>query len=224
MKDLLSADPLMMISRILAFVIAIPFHEASHAFVSYKLGDPTAKNLGRLTLNPIKHLDPWGLLAMLTIGIGWAKPVPIDPNYYKDRRGGMALTAAAGPLSNLLLAYLLMVIYGFGANIVNGIVLPQIVYSAFDVVLMLAYINVSLAVFNMLPIPPFDGSRIFGLVLPEELYFKVMKYERYMMFAVLALLWTGVLSNVLRSINSWLFEGIIWGTGWIDAIFKLFGA
>lgn len=224
MKDLLSADPLMMISRILAFVIAIPFHEASHAFVSYKLGDPTAKNLGRLTLNPIKHLDPWGLLAMLTIGIGWAKPVPIDPNYYKDRRGGMALTAAAGPLSNLLLAYLLMVIYGFGANIVNGIVLPQIVYSAFDVVLMLAYINVSLAVFNMLPIPPFDGSRIFGLVLPEELYFKVMKYERYMMFAVLALLWTGVLSNVLRSINSWLFEGIIWGIGWIDAIFKLFGA
>lgn len=223
MADFFSSTNLMMLgARLLAFVVCIPFHEAAHAFVSDKLGDHTARDLGRLTLNPLKHLDPWGLLAMLTIGVGWAKPVPVNPNAYKNKRLGMALTAIAGPLSNLLLAYVSMVLYKvtvWGWITWGSGDFPAAMQVIYNILYYLAIININLAVFNMLPIPPFDGSRVFGLILPERLYFKVMKYERFIMFGVLALLWLGVFSPLLGTLNEWAMKGLDWTTGYIDLLF-----
>ncbi len=213
----------MVLARILAFGTAIPFHEAAHAFVSDKLGDHTARDMGRLTLNPLKHLDPWGLAAMLLIGIGWAKPVPISTAGYKNPRVGMAITALAGPVSNLVLAYVSMMTYKmvlYAALAATGSI-NGTVEAVGTVLLYLTAININLAVFNMLPIPPFDGSRVFGLVLPERLYFKVMRYERFIMFAVLVLVWGGFLSKPLSWLNQWILQGVDWATGYIDLLFRL---
>lgn len=223
MQFTLSQQGIDIIARLLAFMTAIPFHESAHAFVSDKLGDHTARSLGRLTLNPLRHIDPWGLLAMLTIGFGWAKPVPINPGAYKNPKVGMAITAAAGPLSNLLLAYINMILYKTGfylAYMQWGGAIPQWALIVLSIIQTLVVINVTLAVFNMLPIPPFDGSRIFGLILPTKWYFAVQKYERYIMFATLILLWLGAFSGVLTTGYSYVLEGMSWATGYIDILFK----
>lgn len=225
MQSLFFGDPTIFLARIVAFLTAIPFHEAAHAYVSSKLGDPTAKNLGRLTLNPIKHIDPWGFVAMMTIGIGWAKPVPVDPRYYKDRKVGMALTAAAGPLSNLLLGYILYILYKIAYYVLMVTAGGYTAHTVSQFILILSYINVNLAFFNLLPIPPFDGSKIFGLVLPNRLYFKMQEYERYVMIGVLVLLFifprvTGYdpVGSLLSFLNTFVMRGYEWGTGFVDII------
>ncbi|MFV0353180.1 MAG: site-2 protease family protein [Oscillospiraceae bacterium] len=225
MQLTLSQQGIDIIARLLAFATAIPFHESAHAFVSDKLGDHTARNLGRLTLNPLRHIDPWGLLAMLTIGFGWAKPVPINPGAYKNPKTGMAITAAAGPISNLLLAYINMVIYKAGFYLsysVWGSAQPEWAVIVLSIIETLVVINVTLAVFNMLPIPPFDGSRIFGLFLPTKWYFAVQKYERYIMFGTLILLWLGAFSGVLSTAYTYVLRGMSWATGYVDFLFLRF--
>ncbi len=222
---LLDQNAIMFFARIIAFVTAIPVHEAAHAYVSDKLGDSTARDLGRLTLNPIKHLDLMGFISMLLVGVGWAKPVPVHPERYENPRKGMALTAVAGPLSNLILAFITLVlykvaIYGMAAA---GITSPTgWVVTVITILYLLVIININLAVFNMLPIPPLDGSRLFGLLLPEKAYYKVMQYERYIMFALLILLWMGFLSNFLGFINHYVLLGMNWLTGFVDVFFRLF--
>ena len=172
-------------------LLSLSLHEAAHAFLAYKLGDPTARNLGRLTLNPVKHLDPFGFLSMLLIGIGWANPVPINARNFKNPRNGMAISALAGPVSNLLLA---LVFAALGSAYLHFIV-PYVITP--DNIQMLsyfysfffygAYLNVSLAVFNLIPAPPFDGSRILYIFLPAKYYFKVMKYERYIGIGIMVI-------------------------------------
>lgn len=173
--------------RIPAVLIALTFHECAHGWVSYKLGDPTAKNLGRLTLNPIKHIDPIGFLMMIVVGFGYAKPVPINSRYYSKPKRDMALTAAAGPAMNLILSILALVIFNFIAMIEPA---EGIAANVWTVALMFfviaAELNLYLALFNLIPVPPLDGSRIAYIFLPTKWYFGLMKYERYIMIGFMA--------------------------------------
>lgn len=163
-------------------ILALCVHETAHGWVAYKLGDPTARNLGRLSLNPLKHLDLWGFLAMMTIGIGWAKPVPINARNFSNPRVGMALSGIAGPVSNLLMGFICILLYAVTWT-VTVIVGDSPAVGMLEVVQMLFFvgtvINFSLAIFNLIPVPPFDGSRFIYILLPAKWYFKVMKYERY---------------------------------------------
>ncbi len=180
--------------RAAAVLLVIPFHEAAHALVSWLLGDPTAKNAGRLSLNPLRHFDWMGTLCMVLGGVGWARPVGIDVRRFRSPKRDMALSAAAGPAANLLLAFVGLILYKY---------LAVWYYTgggwavALDFLSILISLNISLAVFNLLPIPPFDGSRIFLLFLPRRLYFRAMQYERYMMIAVLLLVVFGFLDRPL---------------------------
>ena len=198
-----------------AILISLSFHEMSHGYVSYRLGDPTAYRLGSVTLNPVKHLDPIGTLLLVVsmlsgFGFGWAKPVPIDPTYYKNARRGTVLVSLAGPVSNLLLAFIFafpMAIigakYGYTAREIlgkNGL-FPGFSWQEllFNISSFFYMINIGLATFNLLPIPPLDGSKILTAVLPANLYFRLMQYERYVgLFFLALILWKpGALYTIL---------------------------
>lgn len=198
--------------RAVVVLIAIPFHEAAHALVSHWLGDDTALRAGRLSLNPMRHFDPLGALCMLIGGVGWAKPVGIDVRNYKNPKVGMAISAAAGPVSNFLLAWFSMILYKCVMYSGLGFAIPAMTLFLYDMVVM----NLSLAVFNLIPIPPFDGSRIFLLFLPRRLYFKAMRYERQIMLAVLLLVFLGLLNLPLSIAVNFLWERLVALTGFVE--------
>ena len=179
-----------------AVAIALSVHEFAHAFVSYKLGDVSQKERGRLTLNPLKQLDPFGTLSLIFFGFGWAKPVQVDPYYYRNKKDGMIWTAMAGPLMNFIVGFLMVILYmlfiRFGLLYKN-----QVTYYLFQVIGTTASINVGLGIFNLIPIPPLDGSKILMGVLKEETYFKLMQYEMYLSFLMIFLLVSGVLNGPL---------------------------
>ena len=175
----------------LAVLIVLTIHEYSHAYAAYKLGDNTAKNFGRLTRNPLKHLDPYGALCMVLFHVGWAKPVPINARNFKDPRKGFAITAAAGPLANLILGFISAFLYLLTFALVRDISFPSknflfhVIDNTLSFLFIFHSINVGLGLFNLLPIPPFDGSRLLNLLLPPKLYFEIMKYERKIYYGVL---------------------------------------
>ena len=187
-----------MIYLIPAVAIALSFHEFAHAFVSYKLGDYTQKERGRLTLNPLKHLDPIGTLCLLFFQFGWAKPVEVDPYYYRNKKEGMIWTALAGPLMNMLIGFIcvflcyLMIRFNFYSNY-SGAVADYL----FQLSYMTALINIGLGIFNLIPLPPLDGCKILMGVLSEETYFNLMRYEMYLSFALILVLVSGVLDGPL---------------------------
>lgn len=195
-------------------LFSLSCHEVAHGYVAYKMGDPTARNLGRLTLNPMKHLDPMGTILMLLVGYGWAKPVPINTRLFKNPKKGMALTALAGPLTNFFLGFVFLIITAAYSVIITPFVLNEsttefafvIMSTVFQVLYFGAYMNVTLAVFNLLPVPPFDGSRIFLSFLPPKLYFGIMKYERYILIVVLALFYLDVLTIPVNFITDHIFS------------------
>ena len=175
-------------------ILALSVHEAAHGYVAYKMGDRTAYNLGRVTLNPIKHLDLMGTIWMLVFGYGWAKPVPINARNFKNPKYGMAFTAIAGPAANLLLAIIGIIGYCttsffLKVNIV-AILQNEILYYLLGTLQqffgLFGMMNLIFMVFNLIPVPPFDGSRFFGIFLPTKVYFQIMKYERYILIGVLA--------------------------------------
>ena len=200
-------------------LIALSLHETAHGYAAYKLGDPTAHSLGRLTLNPAKHLDPIGFICMLLFGFGWAKPVPINTRYFKKPRRDMLITAVAGPLSNILLAF----IFGLSMKLlmlsVGGIPLPidPISNMKFFLYCFLYYgvrLNIVLAVFNLLPIPPLDGSRLITSFLPPKAAMWVIRNERIIYFVLLGALFIGVLDPVINLLSNGL-------TNLIFFIFKI---
>lgn len=216
-----------MIDYIISLLLCLPImflslslHETAHGFAAYKLGDPTARNLGRLTLNPIKHLDPIGFLCMILAGFGWAKPVPINTRNFKKPRRDIALTSVAGPLSNLILAFVFVIIYRFAdepltriiytADTISGGFSGRLAIYALTLLFLAIRLNINLAVFNLLPIPPLDGSKILYMFLPTKVYFKIAPYERYISIGFMLLLATGVIypviDTVTGSISTFMFR------------------
>ncbi len=192
-----------------AVLIAIVTHEWAHGFISYVLGDPNPKHDGRLSFNPLKHLDPVGTLCLLFFHFGWAKPVQVNPNYYKNKKLGMVLTALAGPIMNFIIAFLSLIVV---LVIINAFTMGQ--YNAIAEYLLnvfkyTAIISIGLGVFNLIPIPPLDGSKILFSILPEKTYFAYMQYERYGIFLLFLLLALGFSSNVLVTINQTLYNGML---------------
>lgn len=192
-----------MILRIAAVLLCLVIHEVSHGLAAYHLGDPTAKQSHRLSLNPLRHLDPFGLIMMIAVGFGWAKPVPVDPRYFKKPKQGMAITALAGPVSNFLLALVLLLIAR--GMYLRALVTGQLSETWFSFLLNTASLSVGLGLFNLVPIPPLDGSKVLAVLLPDRAYSWLMRYERFGMLLLLAVISVGIGSNALDSAIRWTF-------------------
>ena len=207
-------------------LLALSLHETAHGYVAYKCGDSTAYNLGRLTLNPIKHIDPAGFLCMLLLGFGWAKPVPINTRNFRNPKRGMALSALAGPLANAIMGLISAALLGFTTALyyylmlsgASRFALTCISYTTLLFELSALY-NLLFMAFNLIPIPPFDGSRIALAFLPPKTYFGIMKYERQIMVGLLVVLL--LLSRLGFSPFSWIAYSL---TDLVaNPVFELFG-
>lgn len=234
----MSGDIYQIMMNLLASLVvvftALPIHEVAHGYIASKLGDPTAKNLGRLNLNPLAHFDPIGTTMLILFGFGWAKPVPVNPYYFKNRKNGMALTALAGPVSNILLATACFAIYKALYYFAPMGTVLQIFLQVLNIIIS---INVGLAAFNLIPIPPLDGSKIIGFFMPMNVYYKFSnwfaRYQQVFLYGLMAVLFIlpnlggifGSLGNIIYIPMGWLRSGIYWImdilTGFVDLLARI---
>lgn len=215
-----------------AALICIILHECAHGFAAYKLGDPTAKAMGRLTLNPIRHIDPVGLLAMVLLGFGWAKPVPVDMRYFRKPKRDMAIVGLAGPLMNFLIALVFMLaasaIEAYWWQTWN---LNSFNEAAYNFCYYTSMLSVGLGIFNLIPFSPLDGSKILGALLPDRAYYFILKYERYGMIVLVGLMLLGNIfpqfdpfGAILVPARTAIMHGMQWltrlpfGTSWLPAL------
>ena len=206
MSGLLSGLNLMdLLYRIPAIVVALSFHECAHAYAAYRLGDPTARNLGRMTLNPLSHIDPIGFIMLILVRFGWARPVPINPRNFKNQRRDEIIVSLAGVAVNLLLAFVTMgIAYVMGYYNVTNVALNSIIYYFY-------FINIGLLVFNLLPIPPLDGYHVFQNLLIRVVGPKPFLFlDRYGQYVLLVLLITGALTGLLSTLVTWIASGMAW--------------
>lgn len=186
-------------------LVAFPVHELSHAFVAYKLGDPTAKMAGRLTLNPFKHLDLVGTICLIFLKFGWAKPVPVDPRYFKNPKSGMAIVSLAGPLSNLILAFISLIAYQLIDYYGNNDLITNIIFTYFYYA---AIINIGLCIFNLIPLPPLDGEKILAFFLPDTIGAFFQRYSMIFQIVLIVLIISPILQNPLNILVSNLFNNL----------------
>jgi len=205
---LLQTHPIVALAFIIGLVFAITIHEFAHALVAYRLGDPTAKLAGRLTLNPQSHLDPIGTIALLIVGIGWGKPTPFDPFNLRNVKRDSALISVAGAVSNLLLAVVLSIPYLIAYFTGNLSPTINLIYQTLSIVV---WINLILAVFNLIPVAPLDGFKVLAGLLPRDWYGDFIQTERYGILILLFLLITGAVGRILFPIISFLFSFLIPG-------------
>ena len=195
--------------QVAAVLLCLTVHETCHGLAALALGDPTAKSQHRLSLNPLRHLDFFGTLMMLVAGFGWAKPVMVNPSYFKNPKSGMALTALAGPVSNFLLALLALLVRGFvlvpytltGGSTAVGYVIQFLE--------TLAVLSVGLGLFNLIRFPPLEGSKVAEAFLPDRIYFQILRYERWGMVVLVLLLWSGVLDAPLMAAQRWVLDWMV---------------
>jgi len=211
LQNLIQAIDLSMLSgflsRALAIFLCLTVHEVCHGLAAYGLGDPTAKSQHRLSLNPIRHIDVFGLLMMFAVGFGWAKPVPVNPLYFRKPKQGMALTALAGPMSNFLLAALCIAL----SRLID-LWAPYTVFwdTLFGfLVYDVALLSIGLGLFNLIPIPPLDGSKVLAALLPDRAYIKLMRYERYGLLVLLALSYFGATDGFIVNGISAVFSALV---------------
>lgn len=196
---------LSLLQRILGVLLCLTVHETCHGLAAFALGDPTAKRMNRLSFNPLHHIDWLGLASMVICGFGWAKPVPVDMRYFKKPKTGMAVTALAGPVSNFLLALLML----FAASLTARFApVSAATLWLFEFLTGAAVLSIGLGLFNLIPIPPLDGSKVLFALLPERAYYTLMRYERYGMVVLLLLVWLDVggsyLSNAIYTVYLWM--------------------
>ena len=197
---------------IIPALICITLHELCHGLTAYALGDDTAKRAGRLTLNPIRHIDWWGLVMMAICHFGWAKPVPVNMYNFKNPKRGMAITALAGPVSNLVIAIVFLFVYGllYRPLYLGG----AIAQAVLQMIGNTAYLSIALAVFNFIPLPPLDGSKVLFALLPQNAYNKLMRYERYGMIIMVVLIVTGAVSGGLHTVTYWVYDKLFIFADW----------
>lgn len=190
--------------RLASVFLCLTTHETCHGLAAYALGDPTAKRMHRLSLNPLRHIDWMGLLMMVTLGFGWAKPVPVDPRYFKKPKQGMAITALAGPVSNFVLALLLLL----AARLVylHALTTGTLPETLFTFLVNTASLSVGLGLFNLVPVPPLDGSKVVAVLLPDRAYNWLMRYEQFGMVLLVIIISVGIGSNALDAAIRWVFD------------------
>lgn len=214
LSSLLKMDFRSVIITVIAVILSMSIHEMAHGLVSMWLGDPTARRAGRLSLNPFKHIDWAGLLCLLLFGFGWAKPVPVDPSYYKDPKTGMIWTAFAGPVANFLLSFVCVFFFeviaiftgSFASSSAGSFILSTLVSTA--------SLSCGFGIFNLLPIPPLDGAKIFWAFLPKQEYFRFNRGNTWMTLIFILLICTGILSSPMSMLRNamigWMEKASLW--------------